>query len=219
MKLLNLERMIENKFNLLLIVELLICILFPASHLFQTRFPLSTALLLLALFFAMHLVLPRKTFIVIFILGLLVFSINILANYHLITSENQILTIILSLYAIFFMLTIIALVIKISSWKTITSDTVKGGISIYFLLSLFWAILYMLIVHLQPNSFLGFSQDRIDFIYYSIVTITTLGYGDITPVTSYAKMLSSLEAFIGQIYIAIFIAQLVGMRIINKFQM
>jgi hypothetical protein len=52
--------------------------------------------------------------------------------------------------------------------------------------------------------------------YYSFVTLTTLGYGDITPASSYAKSLAILEAFVGQIYLAVFIAQLVGMRLAER---
>ena len=48
------------------------------------------------------------------------------------------------------------------------------------------------------------------FLYYSFVTLTTLGYGDITPVHPVARMLSYLEAVIGQLYLAVLVASLVG---------
>ncbi|MHC4519057.1 MAG: potassium channel family protein, partial [Planctomycetota bacterium] len=51
---------------------------------------------------------------------------------------------------------------------------------------------------------------------YSFVTLTTLGYGDVTPVSAYAKNLAILEALVGQIYLAVFIAQLVGLRLAER---
>jgi hypothetical protein len=55
--------------------------------------------------------------------------------------------------------------------------------------------------------------DPSHFIYYSFVTMSTLGYGDITPISNPARSLSLLEAVVGQLYIAILIAKLVGMHI------
>jgi hypothetical protein len=54
---------------------------------------------------------------------------------------------------------------------------------------------------------------RLLFFYYSFVTITTLGYGDITPVTDVAKSFSFLEAVVGQIYLVVLVARLVGIHI------
>jgi len=50
-------------------------------------------------------------------------------------------------------------------------------------------------------------------LYYSFVTMTTLGYGDITPASGIARMLASLQAFAGQLYIAVLVARLVGLQI------
>ena len=55
-----------------------------------------------------------------------------------------------------------------------------------------------------------------ELAYYSFVTLTTLGYGDITPATPYARALSNLEAIFGQFYIAILVAALVGIYIANR---
>ncbi|MHC4758286.1 MAG: potassium channel family protein, partial [Planctomycetota bacterium] len=58
----------------------------------------------------------------------------------------------------------------------------------------------------------------LDCYYYSFTTLTTLGYGDIAPVTSYAKILAVTEAVVGPIFIAIFIAQLVAMNMASKLR-
>jgi hypothetical protein len=86
-----------------------------------------------------------------------------------------------------------------------------------------WAFVYLVLESLHPGSFaIGEGQIEVGrrlYIYYSFVTITTLGYGDITPTTDLANSLSFLEAVTGQLYIAILIARLVGIQIaqsINK---
>ena len=53
-------------------------------------------------------------------------------------------------------------------------------------------------------------------LYFSLVTITTLGYGDITPVTQDARLFAALEAFVGQLYLAILVARLVGLQLLNQ---
>jgi voltage-gated potassium channel Kch len=70
----------------------------------------------------------------------------------------------------------------------------------------------------MPQSASTFSSGSsfANFIYYSFVTLTTLGYGDIVPVSPHARALSSLEAVIGQLFIAVLIARLVGMHIVHE---
>ena len=80
-----------------------------------------------------------------------------------------------------------------------------------------WAFVYSVLESIQPGSF-TIGEGQIDvgrrlYIYYSFVTITTLGYGDITPTTDLANSFSFLEAVTGQLYLAILIARLVGIQI------
>jgi len=102
------------------------------------------------------------------------------------------------------------------SQKTVTSDTIKGGISIYFLIGLLWAIFYDIASRIKPDSFVTLENRTINLFYYSYTTLTTLGYGDITPKSDGVKLLAICEAFVGQVYLAIFIAQLVGLSIAQK---
>lgn len=95
----------------------------------------------------------------------------------------------------------------------VTMDTVCGGISVYLLIGFLWSLFYGAIQYLDKNAF-SHSVKPQDFysmsIYLSFTTLTTLGYGDILPVNPFAMMLTNLEAIIGQMYPAIFIAILVG---------
>ena len=97
--------------------------------------------------------------------------------------------------------------------QQITIDTIRGGICVYLLIGFVWALLYGITASVDSNAF---SQPIIEIesysraVYFSFTTLTTLGYGDIIPVSPLAKMLTNLEAIIGQLYPAILISILVG---------
>ena len=98
--------------------------------------------------------------------------------------------------------------------REVTSDTVLGGICVYFSIGYLWSFLYLILDILIQNSFSGLEVDRYpDYIYFSFTTLTTLGYGDISPVSDMAKTLTNLEAIVGQMYPSIFIARLVSLYV------
>jgi hypothetical protein len=96
----------------------------------------------------------------------------------------------------------------------ITADHLFTAASIYLLLACMWFTLYQLIDTIQPNSFqqtiTGASHPGPDLLYFSLVTLTTLGYGDIVPVWGEVRMLAALEAVVGVLYIAITVALVVS---------
>jgi len=99
--------------------------------------------------------------------------------------------------------------------QRITGDMIMGAICSYFLMGILWAYAYSTLEFFQPGSFQT-TQGTVTYstlTYYSYVTLTTLGYGDITPVSMAARSFSLLEAIMGQLYIAILIAGLVGIHI------
>jgi hypothetical protein len=106
--------------------------------------------------------------------------------------------------------------------KAITGDEVLGTVCGYILAAGAWANVYTAIAIVAPDSFSvpdtlkGFSDSagrRALFNYFSVVTLTTMGYGDITPTRPPATAFAMLEAIFGQFYIAIVVAQLVGLRL------
>jgi hypothetical protein len=97
----------------------------------------------------------------------------------------------------------------------ITGDMIMGAICAYFLMGLVWAFLYSTLEFFQPGSF-QMPQGTVNqatFTYYSYVTLTTLGYGEITPISTPARSFAILEAMMGQLYLAVLIARLVGIHI------
>jgi len=104
--------------------------------------------------------------------------------------------------------------------KDITRETIFAAIVAYLLIAFMWAFLYMVLEKLAPGSF-SIPQDALrseikHFQYFSFVTITTLGYGDVTPLTDKASALAMLEALVGQIYLVVLVAWLVGMYVSRK---
>ena len=104
----------------------------------------------------------------------------------------------------------------------ITAVSVQAAIAVYLLFGLGWANAYLLVMQRNPHSFqstVGLSSSSsAEWYYYSYVTLTTLGYGEITPLTRIARALAAGEAVTGQLYLAVLIARLIGMEIISTQQ-
>jgi len=99
----------------------------------------------------------------------------------------------------------------------VTSYRVQGAIAVYLLFGIGWAHAYHLAALLHPGSFNGASQlsNPVDWSYFSFVTLSTVGYGDITPVLPIARSLAVGESLTGQLYLAVLIARLVAMEVIT----
>ena len=122
----------------------------------------------------------------------------------------------------FFAFIIVAILTFIFSQDEITRDLIAGAAVVYLSFAALWSFAYRVIEMFHPGSF-SIPQDlgvghRVDFIYHSLVTLTTLGYGDITPLTGVAKVCSSLEAVIGQLYLVITVAWLVGIHVSQSME-
>jgi hypothetical protein len=98
-------------------------------------------------------------------------------------------------------------------------DRVFGAVVLYLLLGLTWAIAYHAVDALWPGAFTERPTDDAglaDWTYFSFVTLTTVGYGDIVPVAQGARSLAILEALVGQLYPAVIIARLVSLEASSK---
>ena len=112
----------------------------------------------------------------------------------------------------------VAVGIKVFGAGKVTLDRIRGAVVLYILIGVVWADAYQLVGLHIPGAFAGVPHagnppDRSAWIYYSFVTLTTVGYGDITPVVHVARSLSIVEALIGQLYPAIVLARLVSLHV------
>jgi voltage-gated potassium channel len=97
--------------------------------------------------------------------------------------------------------------------EEVTADMMMAGASEYILIGVLWAYFYILIETASPGSFnfTGAKMDRSGFLYFSFVTLTTTGYGDVLPVSVQARSLAMLEMLTGQLFIAMTVARLVSL--------
>lgn len=110
---------------------------------------------------------------------------------------------------------VISYLLRQQSRFSITTNHVIGAISIYLLLGIGFGVLNMLLELILPGSYKGLDPDGdgsagIDLIYFSFVSMTTLGYGDVVPIRPLAQATAYIGAVLGQFYIAILVAGLVG---------
>ena len=115
-----------------------------------------------------------------------------------------------------FMLVAIAYTMKqVAIGSEINANRIVGAVCVYLLLGVIWAMAYTIIEMISPGSFAGFSPiDDLgwdsEWLYFSFVTMTTLGYGDILPVSATARGFAYMQAIVGQFYIAVLVAGLVS---------
>jgi Ion channel len=121
-------------------------------------------------------------------------------------------------------LTIVVLMAVVRS-PTVTADTIVGALCAYFLMGVTWGTAYALVALYSPDSFavsptlVAASQWATPtspitplLQYYSFITLSTVGFGDLSPLSGAARLLSALEGVAGQLYLAVLIARLVGLH-------
>lgn len=94
--------------------------------------------------------------------------------------------------------------------RELSVNKLMGSLCVYLLIGVAWSILHAFVYLLTPDAFSNLQGQSGEFLYYSFVTLTTLGYGDIAPLTPMARTLAYLEAIAGQFYLAVLVAGLVG---------
>jgi hypothetical protein len=115
----------------------------------------------------------------------------------------------------FLLLAIRCIATDVVHGNEISANRVTGAVSLYLLMGMLWAIAYALLEMSSTGSFTGFSEPRAqgwsnEWVYFSFVTMTTLGYGDLAPLSATARTFAYMQAVFGQFYIAILVAGLVS---------
>jgi Ion channel len=106
----------------------------------------------------------------------------------------------------------------------VNSDKIFAAICVYMLMGYGWSFVYSILVELQPNAFVATTEVGLhDFVarllqlrYFSFMTLTTVGYGDIVPHSALARTFTVLEAVMGQFYLIVLIGRLVGLHIVHE---
>jgi voltage-gated potassium channel Kch len=106
---------------------------------------------------------------------------------------------------------LLAILNRVSRHRQVTFQTVMGGVAAYALIAFVMAALYHGMDLLTDTTFLNGVVSDSDYVYFSFVTLTTVGYGDITAATDIAKRLVVVEAFVGQVFLVALVARLVSL--------
>jgi hypothetical protein len=118
------------------------------------------------------------------------------------------------LLAVFFALAVAGLFSFIKDARAVHNEHLIIAINVYLLLGMLWFALYNAIDAVSPDAILnkGLTQAerQSELLYFSLVTLSTIGYGDVVPVQSEVRMLAALEGITGVLYVAITVALLVG---------
>lgn len=135
-------------------------------------------------------------------------------------TEKPFLLMAFGCYLLFLISAVFVIGKRIFLARKVDGDILMGGICIYLILGFIWVLFYRIIFLIAPNSFpnITLESDSYQLIYFSFTTLTTLGYGDITPANRLAMTLANAEAIVGQMYPAIFIARLVSLYSFEEFE-
>lgn len=115
--------------------------------------------------------------------------------------------------------TIAIVLVRVLGERRVTLNTVFGAVAAYFLIAMLCGFAYSAIEDIDAGSF-AFpgppQEDHTDeLLYYSIVTQTTLGFGDITPIKAVPRTLAAVQAVIGQVYLVVLVARLVALQLVQ----
>lgn len=213
--------MLQYKYGMLLVAQILLSVispLFSSSIYARPAIDLGITVVFLTAIYVISS--SRKHFIIGMILMtptlILIWGVKF---YHVEAVEF------ISLVGSVFFFCYIAWLILVDIFRSemVTLDIIAAGISVYLLFGNIFGFIYAIIGQVDPNAFIipaataSYLGDNLGNVssamYFSFVTLTTLGYGDITPINDFARSLAFLEAAMGQIYLTVLIASLVGVHI------
>jgi len=208
----------QSRFLILLVLILLTIVLTPfLDHFLETRILMDG--FLTAIFFAIIFAIrSKRTHGIVASILVLPLIVSTWSVYFVDSAHIGLLTRVFGV--LFFGYAVIIILQIIVRSSKVTRETIFAAIVAYLLIALMWAFLYMTMELVIPGSFSvpesSIRQETMRFEYFSFVTITTLGYGDITPLTNRASALVVVEALIGQIYLVVLVAWLVGMFVSRR---
>ena len=100
--------------------------------------------------------------------------------------------------------------------RRVTTGTVLGSVTAYLFLALIFYYLFLIADLVPSHRFFGAEEPTSEFMYFSLSTITTLGYGQPSPQTEVAQLLATTEAVVGQLFLVTFVAMVVGMLVSGR---
>ncbi len=222
-----------HRFSLLFVTLLIFLLLVPIIHQLRAALHITTPPVLEEIVFITVLAVAavsasggRTRMLIALALGIPAASLGLLDIFF----DALALGVVRHVFGVAFLLYVVAVMfVAIFRNQRITFNTVSASLCIYLLLGFVWALVYSLIYLLDPAAFqstvpgtnpmpemqIGKASPT-KALYFSYATLSTLGYGDIVPVSPIARMLACIEALTGQLYLAVLVARLVGLQIAHS---
>jgi len=217
---------ILNRYTQLLLSMVALFIASPFLLKVEAQFPFVSLIFVLILLLALRAIrIPKSVYIPIMILAVTAFALECIFNFQLLQPYRRLVSVIsLNLYALFIGLTIVVMIHNLFSQAFVSVDSVRGGISIYLLIGVFWAVVFELLFVHDPHAFILTTGQingdaRYLLFYFSFTTLTTTGFGDIVPNSELARIFSALESLCGVLFLTILVAQLVSLHVFHKTQL
>jgi hypothetical protein len=220
----------RHRFVWLFVVLLLFYVVTPVLHqlrdeLYPAVLPVAEGILLLAVLVGTVVAVSKGRAWVLFAL-LLALPAVVLSLVAIAVSSRGVELARHLLFVAFLAYVICVMFRAIFESRQVTFNIVCASLCIYLLVGLVWALIYSVDDALDPTAFtftvggarqpegMRVGRGETTSLYFSFVTLTTLGYGDIVPTSPISRMLAAMEAITGQLYLAVLVARLVGMHIV-----
>ncbi|HVN87271.1 MAG TPA: potassium channel family protein [Candidatus Binatia bacterium] len=164
----------------------------------------------------------RRRWLIAWPLGLVAIAERL---YSLVNPSARLLTVAMLCWLAFFAFVTWSLLRTLLKHREVTGETIAMAVSIYLLIGLTWGMLYIALFQQHPDAF-SFGGSTVPtpaltperqsifpvFIYFSLTTLSTIGFGDILPLSLEARYAAVAEGITGQFYLAILVARLVGLQ-------
>ncbi len=217
--------LLEGRFSYLLFSILLLLLLQPFFYNFEFAHRLLRVFFLLTLVAALYSISDNKRKLTAGLILAFVALSAIGSSY--IVHGTRLLEVGILVFILFLLLITVSILRHVLKAREVTADTVYGALCVYLLIGFIWTSAYFVVESYAPGSL---EMDGIALatragsregmfskcLYYSYVTLTTLGYGDIKPITPPAQSLAYVEALTGQLYLAVLVARLVALHIVHS---
>jgi hypothetical protein len=218
------EWLLQRRYSFLLVALFLLFVLHPLVHEFSVGPWVYDALFTLLFLAAFLFLFRRMKYRLASVLLGAPTVVAIWTGYVVPGIPSVLLTVVFHVFATCFLgLAVAALLQATHEAEAVSADTLAGAFCGYVLIGVVFGHLYCIVDAVAPESFrtqaelgeqLATAQHRRYLLsYYSFITLTTVGYGDIFPASSAARSLACLEALLGQFYIAVVMAELIGLKV------
>lgn len=212
------DRLRKRRFSYLTKSLLLLILAYPyLEHdlMGQVLMSLITILVMISLVVAVS---DRKRYIVIALFFAIPWLLSLIINFPLMEEDRSVLIRRDIIFAVLlFSYTTFRIFMHLIRSREVTTEILSAAVCVYLLIGLSWTAIYILLDFFYPGSFVDIGgqavKDAPRYLFFSYVSLTTVGYGNIVPATDQARSLAMIEAIMGQLYLTIMVARLVGLHI------